>query len=228
MRISCILTSFNRPTFVRQALKSVAAQTRRDFELFVMDDSSLIDIRPIVSEFSFPRVEIHHEDVSPEERASVNRLSVNVNKALRLVQGDLLSFLADDDYYFPTWFERASEHFERNPGHFAAFGILKYSRSREMELGEHGEFRFSNAVVAAPFGQLDHNQVVHRRFDPPYLWNEGIGTAMNADAWYWNEIARSHLFHPVNAWAAVKRLHEKNLQNHVSELQGAKLNDLRE
>lgn len=228
MKISCILTSFNRPTFVRDALKSVADQTHKDYELFVMDDSNQMDIGPIVKEFSFTEVHVHHEDVTPEGRASVNRLSVNINKALRLAKGDLVCFLADDDYYFPEWFERANAHFEKHPDQHVGFGILKYSYDREVDLRDSGEIRFWDQVIIAPFGQLDHNQVMHRRFDPPKKWNEGIGTAMNPDAWYWNDIAMVHPFHPIVAWAAVKRIHEKNLQNHISELQAAKLNDLRE
>jgi glycosyltransferase involved in cell wall biosynthesis len=228
VKISCILTSYNRPTFVRDALKSVADQTHRDFELFVMDDSNLMEIGPIVREFDFPEVHVRHEDVSPEARASVNRLSVNINKALKEVRGDLVCFLADDDYYFPEWFEKANAHFEKHPDHYAGFGILKYSYDRKMDLRDSGEIRFWDQTIIAPFGQLDHNQVIHRRFDPPFKWNEGIGTAMNPDAWYWNEIVRIHPFQPIVAWAAVKRIHGKNLQNHISDLQGGKLNGLRE
>lgn len=228
MKISCILTSYNRPTLVRDALWSVANQTHKDYELFVMDDSSLMDIGPIVRDFKFTEVHVHHEDVTAKERASVNRLSVNINRALAKAKGDLVCFLADDDYYFPEWFERANAHFEKHPDHSVGFGILKYSYQREIDLRDGGEIRFWDQVIIAPFGQLDHNQVMHRRFDPPYKWNEGIGTAMNPDAWYWNDVVRAHPFHPIVAWAAVKRIHDKNLQNHISELQSAKLEDLRE
>lgn len=228
MKISCILTSYNRPTFVRDALRSVMNQTHNDYELFVMDDSNMMDIGPIVKEFGFTEVHVRHEDVTPQQRASTNRLSVNINRALAKAKGDLVCFLADDDYYFPEWFERANAHFEKHADHHVGFGILKYSHQREVDLRDCGEIRFWDQVITAPFGQLDHNQVMHRRFDPPYKWNEGIGTAMNPDAWYWNDIVRVHPFHPIVAWAAVKRIHDKNLQNHISELQAAKLEGLRE
>lgn len=228
MKISCILTSYNRPTLVRQALKSVAEQTHRDFQLIVIDDSTKMSIFPIVDEFKFPQSTVCVTPVSAQERAKTNRLGVNVNWGLRQAKGDVICYLADDDYYFPTWFEHLNRFFTENPEKQVAYGILKFSESMEMELEEAGMFRFPGGIVKEPMGILDHNQVAHRRFDPPQLWQESVGTVMNVDGWFFSQLANTYDFHPINAWAAVKRLHSKNLQNHVSLYQGGQMDDLRE
>lgn len=228
MLISCIVASYNRPTFLRQALKSIQDQTHKEYEVILVDDSTKMDVFSIAREFKFPNLHIFHQDVAPEERKLVNRLGVNINAGLFWAGGELICYLADDDYYFPAWFEKASAYFEAHPAVQVGFGILKYSTSREMDIAEMGEIRYWDEIIKDPMGRLDHNQVIHRRFDPIQKWQEGIGTEMNVDGWFFSQLANLYPFHPINAWAAVKRLHDKNLQNSVSLYQSGQLNDLRE
>lgn len=229
MKISCILASFNRPTFLRQALKSVENQSHKDYQLIIVDDSTQMNIFDIVPEFKFTESVVIHEHVSATARAKVNRLGTNINIALEHATGDVIVYLADDDYYFPGWFEAVSKYFESHPEVQIGFGILKYSASREMDLSECGEIRFWNEIIRNPADKmLDHNQVVHRRFDPPQKWQEGLGTESNSDYWFFTQIANQHAFHPINSWAAVKRLHRKNLQNSIPLYQSGEMDDLRE
>lgn len=228
MKISVIIASYNRPTFLRQALKSVVDQSHKDYQLVVVDDSTKMNIFEIMPEFHFTESVVIHEQVSATARAKSNRLGVNINAALEHVTGDAIVYLADDDYYFPGWFEAVSKYFETHPDVKVGFGILKYSESREMDLAEYGGIRFWNEVVNPSERLLDHNQVAHRRFDPPVKWQEGLGTESNSDYWFFMQLATKHEFHPINSWAAVKRLHGKNLQNHIPLYQSGKMDDLRE
>lgn len=214
MKISVIVASFNRPRMLREALESLQRQTHRDFQVILIDDSTLFNVFDIVKDFDFPECVTVHENVPPGERQKKNRLGVNVNVGLSHATGDVVAYLADDDAYFPGWFKAVSDHFEKNPGHQVAFGILKYCQD-ELDFSEAGEIRFWDEIVYDPMGRLDHNQVVHRRSDPPVKWLENIGTESNVDGWFFNQLSVSHPFHPINAWAACKRLHSKNLQNCV-------------
>lgn len=220
MKITCVLTSFNRPNLVKHALKSVADQTHQDIELLVFDDSSAFDIRPVVEEFKFKNVRVFHEDLTPERRKTENRLSINCNRGLKEATGDVLTFLCCDDYYHPTWFENAARFFTENPDKSVCFGILTYTRNNlEMVFPEGGERRWFNHVVKKPKCTLDHNQVMHRRFDPPFQWPLEMGTLRFPDAFYFEKIADAgHDFYPVNADAVVKRHHNKNLQNTFNDL----------
>jgi glycosyltransferase involved in cell wall biosynthesis len=199
---------------VREALRSVESQTHRDFQLIVVDDSDAFDIEAVMKEFKFPdSLTIHHK-IRRSGAATVNRLGVNINSAYPFVEGDAVAYLADDDGYFPTWFEKVSEHFEKHPDHVVGYGILKFCLN-QLDFAEHGEFRFPNEVVTAPGGVLDHNQVVHRRLNPPVKWPETLGSESNSDFWFFSQVATKHPFYPINAWAACKRLHDKNLQGSV-------------
>jgi spore maturation protein CgeD len=215
MKVSCILVSYNRPRWVRQAIKSVADQTHKDYQLIVIDESDIFDIHEAVKEFSLTQCDVRVVQVAAEQRRNQNRLSINLNAGVALATGDLLCYLADDDYFYPTWFERASAFFEANPDIHAGYGKLVYSNSQTMEFTTEPapvNLRFFKGPLRDPFDRIDHNQGIHRRFTPPFSWPETIGTVGGPDAYYYRDIGREHLFHAIDAWAAVKRVHPKNLQ----------------
>lgn len=229
MKVTCLLTSYNRPTWVRHSLKSVAGQSHKDYQLVVIDDSTILDIHSIVKEFSFPEVEVHHFSVSREERRLKNRLAVNLNFGLGRAKGDLICFLCDDDYYFPTWFSEAAKFFEANKDIKVGFGRLVYSSCPEMTFEpKPGNVRFFNEPVSSPSCALDHNQVIHRRFPQPFLLPEDPKAIAASDANYFNTIAHYHLFHPIHADAVVKRLHPKGLYCTWPEIYAGTADEVRE
>lgn len=219
VKVTCILTSYNRPKMIQDALKSVADQTHKDYELLVFDDSTAMDIRKIVSEFSLTEVQVFHTDVSPKTRGSICRLSVNCNAGLAAAKGDLLCFLADDDYYYPRWFEAAVSFFENNSSKEVAYGRLWYSDSAKMVFPSGGKGIFPGKAVTKPLDVLDHNQVIHRRFTPSFRWPEEFKFCTGPDGKYFELIAKSgRPFHPIEADAAVKRKHSLNLQKTIREM----------
>ncbi len=226
MKISVILSSFNRPTLVQQALKSIAAQTHRDFELLVADDSTLMDVRRLVDRFSFPSSRVFRFKVDADLRRRENRLSIGINHCLREAKGELISYLADDDYYYPSWFAEANTFFVAHPNVVSAFGTLFYSRSLQMDYSTSGLARWSETPVEDPMGKLDHNQVIHRKTN--LFWPESFDSVECPDGLYFRELAKIQPIRPINASAAVKRLHTKNLQDHLEELRQGKLDNLRD
>lgn len=228
MKISCILTSYNRPRWVRHALKSVADQTYKNYELIVLDESTILDIQQIIREFPLACCKVRHSNVGSSQRVLENRLSINMNAGLSMATGDLICFLCDDDYYYSGWFESAAAFFSARPDVSVAYGKLRYSSEREMVFSEDGNVRYPGGIVTSPFDLLDHNQVIHRRFIPPFRWPEDPRTIAGPDAHYWASIARHHAFHPIESFAAVKRVHEKNLQRQWQQYLAGGLEESRE
>lgn len=231
MKISVILTSFNRPVWIKDSLRSIRSQTHGDVQLIVIDESETFDIRPVVESFHFSDVVVKHFDIKPQERRLSNRLSVNCNLGLSLATGDLVCFLADDDYYYPAWLEAAVKYFKKHPATQAAFGKLVYSDSPKMLLPEDpapATLRWYPEAVEKPYGKLDHNQVIHRRFDPPFRWPDGPWTVGGPDAHYFRDIADRCAFMPIDALACVKRLHKKGLMESQQIYLGGSMEGLRE
>lgn len=230
MKVSCILTSFNRPLWVSDAIRSVALQTHKDIELILIDESDAFDIGEVLHDFDLPVI-LRRFHISPEQRRLENRLSINCNLGLSLATGDFVCFLADDDYYYPGWFAAAVNWFEANPEKHAAFGKLVYSYDRYMGFERNPSpsvIRYYPEPISDPFGKLDHNQVIHRRFNPPYAWPLQISTIGGPDAYYFREIAKDNMFWPIDALACVKRLHKKGLMESQQMYLGGGMEGLRE
>lgn len=217
MKVSVIIASFNRPKLLAQALASVQAQTHPDVELVLVDESDMFDVRDLLVSYKRP-VNLIQQFVKPAERKLINRLGVNMNTGLAMAKGDLVCFLADDDYYFPTWLEKAVEFFRVCPDVSVGYGNLYYTKSMQTTFSPPwAEVRGPTGPVLDPFGVLDHNQVIHRRFERPYKWPHDVAKIGGSDAYYFREVAKDHVFHGIHVDAAVKRLHQKGLQNSQAE-----------
>jgi glycosyltransferase involved in cell wall biosynthesis len=94
--VSILMATFNRPEFLKDALESALAQTFTDFELIVVDDSSLNDPRPIVDEFNDARIHYFRQ---------VTNVGIGSNMAfaLRQATGLLVTNLHDDDKWQPDY-----------------------------------------------------------------------------------------------------------------------------
>lgn len=208
----------------------MAGQTHKDYRLFVIDESTIFDADQVVGEFKFSDVLIRKVEVRPEDRSKRNPVGENMNLAMSMLKEGIVCFLCDDDYYYPTWFSSASRHFEENPDHHAGFGILNYSQDPAMIMRPVTQWgrRFFHSPVIDPFCRLDHTQVVHRVFQPPYRWPEEFDKIKEPDGYYFREIAKDHVFHPIRSLAVVKREHKKALRLNVKAIGDGTLEALRE
>jgi hypothetical protein len=97
-----------------------------------------------------------------------------------------------------------------------------------MDFDMSGKMIWPGSVVTKPFERLDHNQVIHRRFRPFIRWPESFATVTNPDAHYFVALAEQHPFYPIDAYAAIKRIHDKNLQKTFADLASENAENLRE
>lgn len=227
-KVSCILTSFNRPRMLRQALKSIKDQTHQDYELILMDDSSIFDAKPVVQEFGFKSVKFFHTDVSAARRGTENRCGININRALEIARGDIITYLCDDDYFYPSWFQAVVNHMA-NPGIQVSYGRLYFSSSPEMVFPSSGPSIWPGHPIIDPYAVLDHSQVAHRRFTPPFKWPETIDVLGIPDGTYFRTIAQAgHPFYQIDTPAVVKRRHPKSIHAAPSEIIEGRAENARE
>ena len=99
--ISIVVQCYNHARFLRECLDSIARQTRRDFELIIIDDASTDDsvarIRAWMDEQPLPA-----RLIALEKNLGVCR---SLNMAIREARGDYLIGIATDDLWEPTLLE---------------------------------------------------------------------------------------------------------------------------
>lgn len=96
--VSVIVRTKDRPHLLRKALVSLANQTRRDFEVVLVNDGG-VDVAELIGAFDgcYPITYVFHEQ--PKGRTAA------MNAGLCRARGDWIAYLDDDDILYPWHFE---------------------------------------------------------------------------------------------------------------------------
>lgn len=103
--VSVIVPTFNRSSMLKDALKSIYAQTYREFEVIVINDSgegveSLITAIDLEGRINYIR----------NRRNKERTYSRNIG--LKIARGKYITYLDDDDRFYPDHLETLVEHLE--------------------------------------------------------------------------------------------------------------------
>lgn len=104
---SIIIPTYNRPAMLRRALKSVAAQTYKDFEVIVIDDCSPVPTE-LPSDLGIAHLQLirHEKNKGP---------AAAYNTGIASAKGQFISILDDDDEYHPDFLTRTAQAFHSHP-----------------------------------------------------------------------------------------------------------------
>lgn len=115
--ISVIMASYNHAQYLPEAVESVWSQTYPNIELVIVDDDSQDESRDLLKSMlarsPIPmRVEFNKQNQGP---------AVTIGRAFDLSKGELIAFLASDDVYAPSRFERQMRGFAEDPELLVSF-----------------------------------------------------------------------------------------------------------
>lgn len=106
--VSVVITAYDRPDFLQQAVQSVINQTVKPIEIIVVDDCSPHNIASELSDSTDPPV-IYHR--LTENRGANHARNVGIG----LAKGQWIAFLDDDDAWQPNKLERQLERLAAAP-----------------------------------------------------------------------------------------------------------------
>ena len=105
---SVVISAYNEQDYVGDAIRSVLAQTRGDFELIVIDDGSADRTAEVVRGFgSDPRLRL----ISHANRG----LAPSLNVGIEAGSAPYVALLDADDMWMPSFLERMGEALEADP-----------------------------------------------------------------------------------------------------------------
>jgi glycosyltransferase involved in cell wall biosynthesis len=108
MTFSVIIAAYNAADTLAEAIRSVLAQTRQDFELIVVDDGSSDDTATIAAGFADDeRVRVYSQENAGPSAAR--------NRGIALAQGKYVSMLDSDDLWFPDYLAEMGGALEKDP-----------------------------------------------------------------------------------------------------------------
>jgi glycosyltransferase involved in cell wall biosynthesis len=96
-KITVGLVTYNRPEFLREAVKSILSQTHPEFELIISNDYTDVDVT-----FESIGVRVDDRIKIVNQKRNLGEIR-NMNFLLEIAQGDWFVWLADDDLLHPDF-----------------------------------------------------------------------------------------------------------------------------
>ncbi|MFA9556927.1 glycosyltransferase family 2 protein [Evansella sp. AB-rgal1] len=215
LKVSCILTSYNRPNGIREAVESVLTQTYPHWELIIVDDNSNEVTKRVVRKLvkKDSRIKLIQSGVSDEDRNKTVRYATCINLAIPHITGDLVTYLTDDDIYYPQRFRKMVAVFNKNPHIHVVYGRQRVVRMNNKKIVKIS-VRPSFGITKRPMSKVDHNSFMHRRscFDKVNGWNDDPQYWGYADAVFFKELVNYWSFHPIHYITDEHRIHPKGIQ----------------
>lgn len=98
-KVSIIMTTYNRATYIMESVESVLQQTYQNWELIIVDDGSTDNTKDIISGITDSRVQFHE--------AGKMELGIKLkNKGIERSKGELIAFIDSDDLWAPDKLEK--------------------------------------------------------------------------------------------------------------------------
>ena len=115
-KVTLLMSTYNRPDYLKEAITSVLGQSMDNWELILMNDGG-VDVGPIVEEFRDQRIKYLND--------AVNRgKAFRMNQGLNLAKGEYIAYLDDDDRFYPNHFQALSSALDQGPQYGAAYSDL--------------------------------------------------------------------------------------------------------
>ena len=115
-KVTVLISTYNRPQYLAEAIESVVNQRYENWELIVLNDGG-VDVAEVVEKFADPRIIYVPDD---ENKGAARRF----NQGLALARGEYVTYLGDDDIFYPNHIEVLAGALDANPDIALAYSDL--------------------------------------------------------------------------------------------------------
>lgn len=141
-RVSVVIPTYNRASYILQAIESVFAQTTKASEIIVIDDDSTDNTRVILNSL----VQNGKIRYILQTKSGV---SIARNKGVEMATSPFIAFLDSDDLFLPTKLEEQLALFRKHPEFgFVHCNFSKFNNQGD-DLGVRNTSRFSGKIYPA-------------------------------------------------------------------------------
>ncbi|MEW6096632.1 MAG: glycosyltransferase [bacterium] len=128
-KVSVCIPNYNYGHFIGDAIRSVLAQTYKDFELIIVDNCSADNSEEVIKSFRDPRIRFYKNEKNIG-------MTANWNKCLSLARGEYISILHADDVYLPNFLEEGVKVLDTNPKVGMVYSQVKYINDKGKVIGD--------------------------------------------------------------------------------------------
>lgn len=106
--ISVIMPTYNQACFIRNAIRSVFAQTFSNWELIIIDDGSTDNTEEFIHDYISESKVLYHKNLENKG------IGYSINLALRMAKYNYIAYLPSDDIYFTNHLQVIMTEFQKN------------------------------------------------------------------------------------------------------------------
>lgn len=214
-KVAVILTSYNRPTLVQKAIRSVMSQTYQNFTLYIVDNNSNLKVKTILRRYKsqYPnKIVLHFLNTPDRMRLRKCWLSHMINWALRKGREPYIALLTDDCWFTPNRLGAMVKYLDDHPPVEFIYGTQHVVDKR----GRVRERRVAHRIIPPRGGAgiLDHNQVMFRRtvIHKCGYWDESARVIIAPDAEFFS---RTPAKYPIKVLTDYNLDHPRRFQNYL-------------
>lgn len=177
--VSVVVPVFRSERFIAATIRSILAQTLRDFEIIVVDDGSPDRSIAICKTFTDPRIRYVHQ---PNRGLAAAR-----NAGIRHARGRFVAFLDSDDLWAPGKLAHHVAHLESRPDVGVSYGISAFIDENGDRLGGYQMLGKEltgpvDCFVANPIGN-GSNAMLRAEVFTEDRWRDGHLTHERPPSW---------------------------------------------
>ena len=176
-KVSVIIPTYNRLQYLGRAIRSLLAQTYRNFELIVVDDGSTDETTLMIKRF--PQVIYLQKTNSGVSRTR--------NLGIRRAKGEWIAFLDSDDEWLPQKLEKQMEYLNAHPEIkiFQTEEIWIRNGKRVNSMKKHKKYGGNIFKECLPLCIVSPSAVIIKReiFDEVGLFDENFPACEDYDLW---------------------------------------------
>lgn len=208
--VSVILTSYNKPTYLKKAIDSVLSQTYDDVHLIIAEDNSPdLEVYNVINDAvkynsTKKKITFFNSFVKDEDRFKTARYATQINTAVRTYSSSkYICYLADDDFYYPDMIQEminSAEEYSYDAV-FCAQHVLDEDGNIDGGGLDGRGVRWFSEPLDRGADKLDHNQVMTTRslFNIVNGWDDHPHTWSGADAYFFDRIEKKGFkFYPID------------------------------
>lgn len=170
--ISVIITTFNRKKYLKKAIYSVLKQGFKNFELIILDNNSIDGTDLVIKSIKDERVRyLKHKNITISEQR---------NLGLSMARANYISFLDDDDFWFPNKLESQLAVFKKSKKDVClVYSGFYFYNDQGKEWGKHIPINKEKVFYdllweSSPFSGSASNPMLNKKIVKKFAYNEKV------------------------------------------------------
>ena len=127
MLVSIIIPTFNSEQFIEKCIKSILAQTYKNYEVIFIDNSSLDKTLNIIKKY-----ELNFDNFKLEIVKNNKNIANSRNIGIIKSKGDYVAFLDSDDFWEPNKLEISIKFLKNNDFFYHDMNIIDFEKNKKI------------------------------------------------------------------------------------------------